>query len=110
MSRFVGLIFALAFIVAGCGDENPELSQAEEEIAELLETPEGREQLTAVLSNGSPLTFEQSTCFIDNTEADELAAVLTLGAGESSNINEVLEPVRQAFELCGVRLDAFNVQ
>ncbi len=113
LRRMVGLIFGLGLVFSACGDDdvNPVIAEAEAEIIELLETEEGRGQLAATLSVGSPMTFEESECFIENSSSRDLAGLIALGAGEAGiNINEVLEPIRQAMEACGVQLDSFNVQ
>ena len=107
-------IFGLALVLSACGggeSDNPVIAEAEAEIIELLETEDGRGRLAATLSVGSPLTFEEAECFIDSSSSRDLAGLIALGAGEAGiNINEVLEPIRQSMESCGVLLDSFNVQ
>ena len=115
LRRLASWIFGLALVLSACGDggesDNPVIAEAEREIVELLETEDGRGQLAATLSIGSPLTFEEAECFIDNSSSRDLAGLIALGAGEAGiNINEVLEPIRQSMESCGVVLDSFDVQ
>lgn len=110
--RLLGALFALALIVSACGEEeNPVFAQAQAEIDVLLETEEGREQLVATLANGSPMTLEESECFIDNSTSRDLAGIIVLGSGQSgTDISGVLDPIREAMNACGIRLDAFNLQ
>ncbi len=112
--RLLGPIFAFALVLSACGgddDVSPVVAEVQEEIDMLLETEEGRGQLAVTLATGSPMTFEQSECFIENSSSRDLAGLIALGSGEAgTNIPGVLEPIREAMEACGVQLDSFNVQ
>lgn len=113
LRRLALYLFGLAIILAACGGEevNPIVAEAEAEIVELLETEDGREQLAFNLSAGSPLTFDQSLCFVDNSTPRDMATVVALGAGEAgTDISAALEPIRQAFVACDVRLDTFGLE
>lgn len=114
LRRLVLNLFGLALIVSACGGEDevsPIVAEAEAEIVELLEQEDGREQLAFNLSVGSPLTFDQAVCFVDNSTPRDMAGVLALGAGEAgTDISAVLEPVRQAFVACDVVLETFGLE
>lgn len=114
LRRVVGFLFGLGLVLSACGDDvsdNPVIAEAQAEIDVLLETEDGRGQLAATLSVGSPLTFDEAECFVDNSSSRDLAGLIALGAGEAGiNINEVLEPIRQSMESCGVQLESFGLE
>lgn len=109
-SKVVGALTLAASIVLGaCGGGNAELEQAQNEIEALVETEEGRLELALSLASTSPLTIEQSICFVQNSETEVLAGILALGGGDNGlNASEVVEDLREGLETCGVRLDAFE--
>jgi len=115
--RFCALIFVLGVLLGACGSESPEeaaareqLEQAERDINQALATDEGRRELALTIASGSPLTNEQALCFVDNSDTDSLVGVLRLASGEAgTDIDNVLEPIREAFNSCGVALDNFDL-